>query len=179
MKALGIISIIIFICSSCAKDLASANVVTSGETVEFKELLLLINLKSSDSTNLVTTQIDSIKISVNNKPWSISASDPLDTTKIDAFVQNGNLVTYTDLQYLIRAEKQIDSTNLNTAGGIANYLVNLYELKAGEYACLVESIYFKSSSGVQYTLHPMKYLIFSVEENATSAFVGEFTINTY
>jgi len=166
---------------SCNKDdnLSSAdrNVVSNDETVPFEELLVLINVKTSDSTYLVVESVDSVNIYVNNFYWAKINSLTVDTSNVVKSLNDNFYETNNKINYLIIAKQDIKEPDYNTAGEFANYLNEYYELKPGEYACLIESfqVTFNDNSTRKY--NTFEYKTFKVEQNSKSAFVGEIEIN--
>jgi hypothetical protein len=161
---------------SCEKNdsLSSAdrNVVSDG-SIPFEELLLLINVKTTDSTYLVVKSIDSISIYINNYYWSNINSESLDTSKVEKFLVGNNYQTDKKVNYLVVANQDIEQPDYNTAGEYAQYLNASYVLKPGEYTCLIESfqVTFNDNSIKKY--YPFEYTTFKVEQNSRSAFAGE------
>ena len=165
---------------SCQKDgslnSADRNVVSEEESTQFEELLILVSIKTTDSTYLVVESIDSVNIFVNDFYWANVSSDPINTANVDKFTVGNMTVTTDKLNYLIVAEQEIEDPDFTVAGDFAEYLNSFYDLDAGEYACFIESfqVTFNDNSTKKY--YPLTYEIFKVEENTRSAFVGEFEI---
>ena len=74
------------------------------------------------------------------------------------------------------ARPSLEPQDFNTAGEYADYLNKLLELKAGEYVCLIESIWVTLSNGNKQQYFPHIYSNFTVNQDAVSAFAGEITI---
>lgn len=165
---------------SCDNDdsLSSAdrNVVSDDGSVSFEELLILINIKTTDSTYLVVKSIDSVSIFINNYYWTKINSQIIDTSKVDKSLVGNKYQTNNKINYLVIANQDIEQPDCNNAGDYAEYLNDAYELKPGEYACLVESfkVTFNDNSVKKY--YPFEYTTFKVEKNSRSAFVGEIEI---
>lgn len=151
-------------------------VVSDSEKIPFEELLLLINLKTSDSSYLVIPSIDSVNLFVNNFYWSTKNSVVLDTSNIEKYALNNMFHTSNKLNYLVLAKKADLQTNFNTAGEYAHYLNSLYQLKPSEYACLINSFQILLNDNTIKTYHPITYKTFKVEGNSYSAFVSEIEI---
>ncbi|MDD4575019.1 MAG: hypothetical protein PHI36_01180 [Bacteroidales bacterium] len=182
MKKLLIPILIFFTVLGCGKDNnfdGRRAVVSDSEKIPFEELLLLINLKTSDSSYLVIPSIDSVNLFVNNFYWSTKNSVVLDTSNIEKYALNNMFHTSNKLNYLVLAKKADLQTNFNTAGEYAHYLNSLYQLKPGEYACLINSFQILLNDNTIKTYHPITYKTFKVEGNSYSAFVGEIEIKLY
>lgn len=183
MKKIFFIALLISSLWSCRKEDSSydstKNVVSKTQTIAFEELLLLINLKTSDTSYLVVPNIDSVSLFVNEHHWSTKNSVTIDTSNIEKFISNNRYNTRNKLNYLILAKKSNVNTNFTTAGEYAQYLNSLLELKPGEYACLINSFQIRSIDNSIQTYYPLSYKVFKVEENNYSAFVGEIEIKLY
>ncbi len=168
---------------SCKKSnsLSSAdrNTVTEDGTVRFKELLILLDIKTSDSTYLVIKSIDSVDIYINNYYWSKVSSEPIDTTKINKY-QLGNMFVSPDkINYLVISQQDIGQPDYTTAGEFAAYLNASYTLDPGDYVCYIKSFKVTFNDNTTKKYYPYKYQSFKIEDNTTSSFVGEIelTIN--
>jgi len=166
-------------CGSDDDELSSAdrNVVSEEGFIPFEELLILVNIKTSASDYLVVKSIDSMSIYVNNSYWAKINSQTLDTSKVDKTLVGNKFQTDNKINYLVIASQDIEQPDYNTAGEFAQYLNEAYDLKPGEYACLIESfqVTFNDNSTKKY--YPFEYKSFTVEQNSRSAFVGEIEIN--
>jgi len=155
---------------------ANRNVVSEDGAIPFEEILILINLKTTDSNYLVVKSIDSVSIFINKYYWAKINSQVLDTSKIDKFLAGNKYQTDNKINYLIIANQDIEQPDFNTAGEFAQYLNAAYELKPGEYACFIESFQVTFNDNSIKTYYPFKYTTFKVEKNSRSAFVGEIEI---
>lgn len=180
MKKLIYFLVIGVLLLSCEKDnsLSSAdrNVVSEELVIPFEELLILINIKTTDSTYLVVESIDSVSIYINNYYWTKISSQTIDTTKIEKYSIENKYQTNKKLNYLIIANQDIKQSDYNTAGDFAQYLNSTYELKPGEYACLIESFQVTFNDNTTKKYYPLEYKTFKVEKNVRSAYVGEIQI---
>lgn len=145
MRIFAFFCVILILLSGCSKkddDLSSAakNVVSEEKRIDFRELLLFVNLKAADGSYLVVKSVDSIAVYINNFHWATISSEPVDTTKIDKSVSGNRLLTSHKINYFSlatrHAEEQPDYT---TAGDFAQYLHSLLSLENGEYVCFIES----------------------------------------
>lgn len=169
--------IIFFSCEKTEDNISGPrNVVSEIETIQFEELILLLNIKTSDSTYLATESIDSVNIYINNFYWANCSSEQMDTSKLNSFYLNSLPVTNTKLNYLVTAPQDIEQPEYNTAGDYASYLNASYELKPGEYVCFIESFVITQSDNTQKKYYPFIYKAFKVENNSQSAFVGEIEL---
>ncbi len=165
---------------SCDQDdslsIVDRNVVSKDGSIPFEELLILVNIKTTDSTYLVVESIDSVKIYINNYYWTQINSQTLDTSKVDKKLVGNKYITDKKVSYLIIANQDIEQPDYNTAGEFAQYLNAAYELKPGEYACFIESFQLTFSDNSIKKYYPFEYKTFKVEQNLRSAFVGEIEI---
>ncbi len=180
MKKILYVLLIGFVLFSCSDEdsLSSAdrNVVSIGNDVKFEELVLLLNIKTSDSTYLVVQSIDSVNIFVNDYFWAKISSQQIDTSNVEKYTLGNKFVTEKKLNYLVIAEQDIEQPNYNTAGDYAQYLNAYYELNPGEYACLIESFQVTYKDNTTEKYYPYQYTSFILEENLESVFVGEVQI---
>lgn len=178
MKHIIIILIFLIVFSSCSDDNFGSPAIVSDELVtNFEELLILINVKLSDSTFLVVKSIDSVNIYINAKFWAKVNSTSIDTKVVNKFEIENMFVTEKKLNYLTIARQDIDRPDFNTAGDFSKYLNSMYHLQEGEYICFIESFQVTYNDNSIHTFYPYMYKIFNVEEGKRSAFVGEFEIN--
>lgn len=172
--------LISFFMVNCQKDnvLSSADrmLVSEDTNIPFEELLILLNVKTTDSSYLVVKSIDSVNIYINNYYWAKINSQPIDTSKVDKYLVGNKYLTKSKLNYLIIADQDIKLPNFNTAGEFAQYLNQGYQLKPGEYACFIESFQVTFNDNTTLKYYPLKYTLFKVEQNSRSAFVGEIEL---
>jgi hypothetical protein len=172
----------VFFLAGCKKEdnsLSSAerNVISDETEIPFKEVLMLIHLKTTDSTFLVVKSIDSVTIFVNDKFWSKSSSQPIDITNIDKVINGNKYETGNKLNYLLIADQTtLEIPDYTTAGDFARYLNDVFELKPGQYACLIESFQVTLNDNTVKKYYPFEYRIFKVEENTGSSFIGEIEL---
>ncbi|MFY8108840.1 MAG: hypothetical protein ACOVO9_07605 [Bacteroidia bacterium] len=180
MKKLIYILLLGLFIISCKKSdtLSSAerNVVSNSSSNPFKELLILINIKTSDSSYLVVKSIDSVNIFINNYYWTKINTEILDTSKVDKILIGNKYQTKNKINYLIIANQDIKQPEYTTAGDFAKYLNATYELKPGEYVCFIESFQLTFNDNTTKKYYPLKYTTFKVIENSRSAYVGEIEI---
>ncbi len=178
-KLLYLFSCIGLLLSSCEEDrLSSAdrNVVSDDGSIPFEELLLFVNVKTTDSTYLVVQSIDSVSIYINEFYWTKINSVSLDTAKVLKQVDGNKFLSKNKVNYLIIANQDIEQPDFDIAGDFAQYLNAAYELKPGEYACLIESFQVTFNDSTSKTYYPLEYTTFKVEQNTRSAFVGEIEL---
>lgn len=155
------------------------NVISDEEIIPFEELLMLINIKTSDSTWLVVSSVDSVRIFINEHYWNMVNSQTIDTSKVAKTHLGNTSVSESKLNYLIIADQDIEEPDYNTAGEFAQYLNAAYELPPGEYACFIESLQVTLNDNTVHKYYPMQYATFRLEPNFKSIFLGEITINLY
>tara|TARA_R110002124_G_scaffold52399_1_gene150903 strand:+ start:426 stop:953 length:528 start_codon:yes stop_codon:yes gene_type:complete len=165
---------------ACGKDdslnSADRNTVSDDGSIPFEELILLLNIKTSDSSYLVVQSIDSVNIYINDFYWTKKNSEPVDTTKIDKQTIGNQYISGKKINYLIVADQDIVEPDFITAGEFAQYLNAAYRLDPGEYACLIESFQLRFNDSTSKTYYPYEYTTFKVEQNLRSAYVGEITL---
>ncbi|MDR1182477.1 MAG: hypothetical protein LBL13_10920 [Bacteroidales bacterium] len=156
---------------------AERNVVSDETTTSFKEILMLINLKTTDSTFLVVKSIDSVTIFVNNKFWSQSSSQSIDINNIEKSVNGNKYETNNKLNYLLIAEQtDTEKPDYLRAGDFAQYLNESLDLKPGHYACLIESFQVTFNDNTVRKYYPFEYRIFKVEPDSKSSSLGEIEL---
>ncbi len=163
-------------CDEENQNVATRNVVSEDGSVPFQELILLLNIKASDSTYLVVKSIDSVNLYVNNRYWAKVNSDTLDTSKINKVVLGNTYVSSSKINYLVKARQDIEESEFTTAGEFAQFLNLSLVLKPGEYACFVESFQITFNDNTTKTYYPFLYEIFKVEKDVRSAYVGEIEL---
>ncbi len=167
---------------ACSKDDGSFsnyedNVVSDTKSIDFEKLLLLLNVKTTDDKYLVIESVDSVDLYVNDLHWSRANSNTLDITHIEKTEQGNAYLADQKVNYLLVAGKDIgDAPPVSTAGAYASYLNSLTTLLPGEYACFIASFRLKLNDGTIRKYYPNRYVIFKVEENIHSAFVGEIEL---
>ncbi len=180
MKRLIFILLIGLLVVGCSKEdslnSADRNIVADDGSNPFEELLILISLKTSDSTYLVVKSIDSVHVYINNYSWATINSEVLDTAKFDKSLVGNTYQTETKINYLVMAKQDIVQPVLTTAGEFSRYMNGAFELKPGEYACLIESFQVRFNDNSTKKYYPYTYSSFKVEQNSRSAFVGEIEI---
>lgn len=180
MKKTICLVLIALLLLNCTKDdylnSADRNVITEDGSIPFEELLILINLKTTDSTYLAVQSIDSVNIFINNKYWTKINSQTIDLTKVEKSVVGNKYVTDHKINYLVVANQDIEEPDYTTAGEFAQYLNAAYELAPGEYACLIESFQVTFNDQTIKKFYPFEYKAFKVEQNLRSAFVGEIEL---
>jgi hypothetical protein len=162
-----------------AGNSAEKNVIADEPTVSFEEILLLVNLKTTDSTYLVVKSIDSVTLFVNTNYWAKISSQPIDISAIDKSVTGNRYETKNKLNYLLVAQQDIVEPDYTTAGDFARYLNAFFELKQGQYACLIESFQVTFNDNTTKKYYPFEYRVFTVEKNTTNTFIGEIELKIY
>lgn len=180
MRKISIFILAIFVLWSCDKDDSYSsiekNVVYEDNPVPFEELLLLINIKSTDSTYLVVKSVDSISIILNNQYWAMANSQTLDTTTVDKMTNGNRYETNQKVNYLVLATQDLSKPGYTTAGEYSQFLNESLELRPGEYACFIKSFMVTFNDNTTQKYYPLEYKTFSIAEDTRSAFVGEFEI---
>lgn len=172
-----IASLLFVSCDNDSSNSAYNNVVTDDNTIPFEELLLIVNVKLTDNSYLVVKSIDSLNIFVNNYYWAKLNSESLDVSKVNKIEVDNHYETNKKIDYLVIANRDINQPDYTTAGDFAKYLNDYYELKPGEYACLIESFQVTFNDNTTKKYYPLVYKAFKIEEDSRSAFVGEIELN--
>jgi hypothetical protein len=158
------------------QNTAERNVVSDETSISFKEMLMLISVKATDSTFLVVESIDSVTLFVNNQFWSKSSSQSVDIDNVDKLANGNRYETVNKLNYLLIADQTVETSNFTTAGDFAKYMNSFFELKPGEYACLIESFQVRFNDNTVKKYYPLEYRIFKVEANTERSFLGEIEL---
>ncbi|MEM6379300.1 MAG: hypothetical protein AAF705_13915 [Bacteroidota bacterium] len=174
---LACIGLFIVGCDTDDLNIADRNVVSEDGDVPFEELLLLLHVKTSDSTYLVVESIDSVNIFINDFFWTKVNSEILDTSKVDKELVGNTYVSSDKVDYLVLATQALEEPEFNTAGDFADFLNSTLELSPGEYVCFIESFEVTFKDNSKEVFFPLEYKTFKVEENSRSAFVGEIELN--
>ena len=154
----------------------SQYVVSDEESILFEEISFLINVKTVNNGYLVVKSIDSINLYVNSFYWAKPNSNSLDISKVNKIEVGNKYETTNKLNYLVVASRDILKVDYSTAGDYAKYLNDYYELKPGEYACLIESFQVTLNDNTVKKYYPLEYRAFKVEENSRNAFIGEIEL---
>jgi hypothetical protein len=154
-------------------------VISEDGTTSFRELLILFNLKASDSSYLVVESVDSVNIFVNDNFWARVCSQTIDTSVVNKFINENQYQSLDKINYLVIAPQFNQIPELNTAGEYSLYLNSVFELDPGEYACFIESFQLTFNDNTIRKYYPLLYKTFRVDENTRSAFVGEIELKIY
>lgn len=177
-KLLAILTL--FLLCACSKDSGlpegSEAVVSNDSKVTFEQLVLLIQVKTSDSTWLVVNSLDSVSIYVNNTYWNKLNSVRIDTSRIEKISSGNSFLSTQKLNYLVLARQGVLIPALKTAGDFSTYLNSWYTIKPGDYACFIESFSVTLNNGDRRTFFPHKYIPFKIASESASAFVGEIEL---
>ncbi|MCI5058410.1 MAG: hypothetical protein MRY83_20025 [Flavobacteriales bacterium] len=177
MKRLFIIGLMLCtLMFSCEREGQLGSFVSEDENFNVDQVALLVNIKTSDSTYLVVRSIDSIKIKINNNFTTIISSEVLDTSIVPKFTDGNKFVSTQKINYLITAQQEDNLPDFNTAGDYANYLNSAYQLSPGEYVCFIEFIDLTFNDNSSQRFYPLQYQPFKIEDNASSAFIGEVEV---
>lgn len=164
-------------CDSDDTDYGPGNyVVSDDESVPFEEISFLINVKTVNNSYLVVKSIDSINLYVNSFYWAKPNSNALDVSKVNKVEVGNKYETSNKLNYLVVASRDIEKSDYSTAGDYAKYLTDYYELKPGEYACLIESFQVTLNDNTVRKYYPLEYRAFKVEKDSRNAFIGEIEL---
>lgn len=179
VKNFGFVLLLLVLFASCSKDEDPIEraVVDTDETTRFEELLLLIKPRLNDSTFLLVTRIDSVKILVNNSFWATQNSVVVDTSKFTRSHVGNMTVTPSPVAYMVSSSQQKDASGLNTAGEVSDYLNSNLDLKPGDYLAFVESFRITLNDNSVRTIYPMLYTRFTVVDNTRSALADELIVN--
>ena len=166
--------------TSCSMDdelSGSERIISDDTTVQFEEILLLINIRNTDSSYIAVEQIDSITLYLNNLYWATLNSESIKLESITTELKNNFYCTPNKINYLVVASQKEYEPDFSTAGDYARYLNSFYDIESGEYLCLIESLWLKQADGSVRKIFPYKYVPFQVENDLKSVFLGEVEIN--
>ena len=174
-----------FICiplmlGSCGEDpgyTGTSNAVSETSQVDFEELNAIINIKTSDSTYLATSSIDSINIYINNQFWSMSSATSSNLEHLDRIEINNKLHAESKVNYFLLSQYTAEEIDFTTAGDYANYLNDQLDIEPGEYICFIESFTITRNNGSVEKHYPYEYRIFNIEDNQRSVSLGELELN--
>jgi CMP-2-keto-3-deoxyoctulosonic acid synthetase len=167
---------------ACKKDdsySGGSGVVDNSTSVDFKSLMLLVNVKNSDTSFVVTEQIDSIELYLNDSFWTYATSEIYDTSKVAYTVQNNLKIASSQVNYLVLADRVETPLTTASAGDYAAYLNGVFDVNPGQYACLVKSFQLKFEDGHTETFYPNSYHVFEIKYGSSNAFVGNIELKTY
>ena len=159
----------------------STNVITNASSYSsVKNLIFLMSLKYNDQTNdnyLVTDQIKSIRIKLNNKNLGVYDSVKYDISEIEKTTKNNFYIRKEKYQYqVILKMVNTDLTGDTTAGDYAKIMNGA--LSTGDYIFEIDNLEFSSTLDTTLTKkinpHYLKY--FSIKESADNFFVGDLEL---
>ncbi len=165
--------------SSCQKSdyqEASDNIVSSVSNNRFEKLLILVNLKNTDSTYVLTEQVDSVEIYLNDQFLGSFTSSAVDVDLIASFPMENLNVTTQKINYLIQAEQDYSLIEVNTAGDYAAILNEHFEILPGDYVVLIKRFRMNDNTETPIEYFPYYYSNFTVESQSSSVYLGEITI---
>jgi hypothetical protein len=182
MRKLLFVPLILLLFSGCKKDennpyayTNDGSIYSETNSTTCKTLLLFIKLKTADGY-VVTDSLDSLKIMVNGKFWTLCSSEKIDTAgRTDTTVSNYNL-SHDPVIYPVVANYFGIDTEPQTAGDFSNILNNFYSLMPGDYYCEISKLCFHKNNAAMVTTTPYIYREFNVAQNEANSFVGEFEI---
>jgi hypothetical protein len=156
-----------------------STIYSDSKTTTFRELVIMIDpyiLQGNVKEYIVTDTLRNVKILMNNEPWGMFNSFPLDTSLFTKVNLSGMSVTATPVRYSVIAPYTPSNDTLHTAGEYADLLNNFLTLEPGNYICQVESFEIKLSDGTIKKIKPFIVIPVEVKENNRSALVGEFEV---
>ncbi len=159
-------------------DIAQTRVVSDGSSSSFEEVILLVNLQDENGNPILVSHIDSITLFVNGEFWATVSTDTIDTSIFEQSESGDFLVTNRKVSHYASSRQQnVDGVEFfQTAGEFALLLNESFDLDPGEYLCLVSSVKLRDKDGNLRTFHPYVYQSFTVDENQSSAYLGEIDI---
>lgn len=143
---------------------------------KFKQITFTINVINELGEYVNTGQIDSVKLKVNGKDWSVFKSESIDTIGMTDKIANNIQFSYSKINYLIIAPYIINTDTIETAGDIVKYLNDRMVLSPGDYVCEISEVKFHDLNNQWVVLKPQVYKDFSVIDNTASSFVGEISL---
>ncbi len=149
----------------------------SETSINFEELVMLINIKLPNNNYLVVKSIDSLNIYINNKHWAKINSTKLDIDNLNKTTNNNRFESKSKVNYLVLAKNKVKDVKFETAGDYAKYLNSDFNIKPGQYACCIKSFRIKYNDNTTKTYYPNKYCVFNVEAGKRSSYSGEIELN--
>lgn len=166
-------------CKKASTESVDKNIVSETNTVKFREIVLLLSIKSTDTTYIVTDRIEQIQIKINDNIWGKFSSKIIDTTAIIKEIGNNYFESKTKTSYLIIAECTPDYGSFTTAGQYSSYLNSFLELEPGDYVCKIEELQLKGLNSQTATIKTSIFKNFTVLANTRSSFIGEIELKIY
>ncbi len=151
-------------------------VIDSANSNDFQQITFIVQLKHSDYGYLNVSVIDSMELYVNAKYWGTFSSEVFDTTGYTNRVEDNLPYADENISYLFIAPYVLETSNIETAGDVVNYLLDRIILTPGEYVCEIKNVKFKDLDGNLISKNTRIFADFEVIENTTSAFVGNIEI---
>ena len=164
-----------FACNDDDPNGPTRNIVGDGE-LALEELLIVINLKASDSTYWVPRSIDSVRIRINNMYWTEATAVSPDVRQLDTELVDGRLVASRKVGYFVSASQSEEPPAFETAKDYVDYLAGMFEAGPGEYLCYIDAFVATFENGTTQKFYPNQFKPFVVERDKRSVFVGEFDI---
>lgn len=178
-SALFLVAVLITACDKNTDIGRFDSAVVDSETKQnkFRQITFTISIANDSGEFLNTPCIDSVQLTVNGKYWGVFSSEINDTSLLTDYIINDIGFSSSAVTYLIVAPYTIRTTNLQTAGDVVDYLNNRIVLTPGDYVCEISALKFHDLKNTWVTLKPQLYKVFSVVENATSAYIGDILIH--
>lgn len=177
MKNYLLIYVLLFCCFSCAtEDGINPNVTSESELNGSSSLNMLLSIQVEDSSYIVTHQIDSIEIRINDSLWGYFESTFLDTSVVEKNNSGNYFSSEYKMEYLVMGTAEEKDVTFSTAGDYARYLNGIEEIKPGTYICLIRSFVLTDLYGKRKKYYPMKYVPFTIESGEQSIFIGSITL---
>lgn len=168
------------ILNGCGSDnigpYGSSAIVDESNSVEIKDVLFTVDLINSNNNFLVTQQLLSAEIYINNEKWGEFDSDIIDVTLYNTEIENNLLVANDPIEYLFITSNQLTLDSLLTAGDYSNALNSFYQLQPGGYIAELRLVSFINEEDT-ITVKTRKLLDFQIAENSESVFIGNFVID--
>lgn len=174
----GLFGALIFL-GNCTKndyEKANGNIIDNDPGVEFKELLILVNIKNSDSTYVISEQLDSMEIYVNGSFFGTFSSSVVDTGLISTQSVDNFDVTSQKVEYLVQARPNYSLVEANSAGDFAEIMNGKYEFLPGDYVLLLKGFQMEDNTGTLVQYYPYLYANFTILQESSTVYLGEITI---
>ena len=143
---------------------------------KFNQLTFIASFYNQEFGYLNLEIIDSLKLLVNGKQWGIFCSEAVDTTGRTSVRVNNLAYSEAPVKYLFIAPYQHNANNLETAGDYVDFMKARVALTPGGYICEIKEVKFRDLSGNLITKGLNMFAEFTVVENTTSSYIGNFNI---
>lgn len=158
-----------------------SGVYDSGTNANLTEILFFISpyvMDNGEKKYLVTDELQSVTIQINNKAELTNPSLPFNQDKLtDRETLDSYEVSRSEIKYPVIIDLTQTKGDPITAGDYADILNRYNQLLPGAYICRIVSFTIRTNEGIDKTIYtPTLATAILVEEGITSLFLGEFEV---